>query len=414
MPGPAAAADRCGRHSRRRCVRRECAPRSRARRTKKDWMPSRAAHLRPARVVKKDQVDIARIIELVAAELAHAEDDEPAVALRIVRRSASVDSPLAAPPGAADGAARPRAPPRQNGSSAPVCCSSDQAPASSATAASKRDAALGDPQAPHQRRRIFAKIFGTSMAAADLGEERIGAFLDEAGQKCPLLDRDCRSETGCCRRSPQAGACREGWRSIGAPHPTAGIAFGQGQRLVPGLEAKGEPALVGRLRQPAHHRGRGEITASSRMPDPSGDTGRSEVSGQDGFATRSDAGSSMRTPMNRFVDAASRLGELADATRSAPPSRMARLLAAALILVVAVRPVAPDARSDRARSADALCRRKLSTGPATGSSIAISGVRFGIDRDKHRARSVARRRSPVASGRRAGRSLFRRCRRVSA
>ncbi len=42
-------------------------------------------HPRPRGVVKQYQVDIARIVELAPAELAQAEHDQPAVALRIVR-----------------------------------------------------------------------------------------------------------------------------------------------------------------------------------------------------------------------------------------------------------------------------------------------------------------------------------------
>src|SRR6516162_7295749 len=49
---------------------------------------------RPGRVVKKDQIDIARIIELVSAELAHAEDDEPAVTLRLVQRRKADRAPV--------------------------------------------------------------------------------------------------------------------------------------------------------------------------------------------------------------------------------------------------------------------------------------------------------------------------------
>ncbi len=158
------------------------------------------SHPRLCRVVKKDQVDIARIIELVAAKLAHAEDDEPAVPLRIVRvGEASIDrwrrrlrsrwrsaAPIAA---------------SANRLSAAVCCSSDQAPASSATAASKRDAAFGDPQAPHQRRRIFAEICVQSRWRRQ-SPRRAGRRLPRrGGSGNPTPRPRGRSETGCCRRS---------------------------------------------------------------------------------------------------------------------------------------------------------------------------------------------------------------------
>ena len=113
----------------------------------------------------------------------------------------------------------------------------------------KRDPAFGDPQAPHQRRRIFAKICGQFDGSSSLGEERVGSFLDQAGQECPLLDRhSAQKRTVAKDRREQALAAR------GCAPPACrfdpGVALGEGQSLVPSLEPKGKAAFVSRFRQP--------------------------------------------------------------------------------------------------------------------------------------------------------------------
>ena len=114
----------------------------------------------------------------------------------------------------------------------------------------KRDTSLRDTQAPHQGRRIFAKIFGLFDAGGDFVKERVGPFLDKAGQEGPFFDCD----------AAQKGAVAENRReqafagTRGAPLPReirGGLPLCQGERLVPGVETEGEPARVGRFRQPA-------------------------------------------------------------------------------------------------------------------------------------------------------------------
>ena len=112
----------------------------------------------------------------------------------------------------------------------------------------KRDPAFGDPQAPHQRRRIFAKICGQFDGGSRIGEERVGTFLDEAGQECPVLDRHpAQKRTVAKDRREQALAAR------GCAPATRrfnrGVASGEGQGLVPSLEPKGKAAFVRRFGQ---------------------------------------------------------------------------------------------------------------------------------------------------------------------
>jgi len=58
----------------------------------------------------------------------------------------------------------------------------------------KRHPTLGDAQAPHQRRRIFAKIFGDLDGGNGFGKDGIGAFLDDPCQERLLPDRDTAQE----------------------------------------------------------------------------------------------------------------------------------------------------------------------------------------------------------------------------
>ena len=145
-------------------------------------------HPRPSRVVKQNQVDIARIVEFGAAKLAHAEHDQPAVVLRIGRVgqrdqvSCSCLTQQMAQPAPTAASAKQL--------SAPVCCSSDQVPASSATAASSAVRRLA-----MRRRRINAAVSSSEIVerfglGRDFLERRIGAFFDEAGQEPPFLDRE--------------------------------------------------------------------------------------------------------------------------------------------------------------------------------------------------------------------------------
>ena len=87
------------------------------------------------------------------------------------------------------------------------------------------------------------------MPAAISCEERVGTLLDKAGQKGPFFNGDAAQKGAVAenrREQAFAGTC-------GAPlagEIRGGVSLCQGERLVPGFEPKGEPARVGRFRQP--------------------------------------------------------------------------------------------------------------------------------------------------------------------
>ena len=188
--GPGAAADRCEKRSHRRCARRECA-RGRARaRPNSDCARSGAGARRARRVIQKDQIDIARIVQLLAAELA---DDRA--------RSARCRAPD-----------RPDRPGRSRRSRASVAQQVAQRGADRGVgeAAQRRHLAFERPasgklgDAPRAARRGGARCAARASAAArsaplssrhstaasDLLERRVGPFLDQPGQEIPFGDRD--------------------------------------------------------------------------------------------------------------------------------------------------------------------------------------------------------------------------------
>jgi len=112
----------------------------------------------PRRVVKKDQIDIAGVIELVPTELAHAKDDQPAVALRLVDRCKAdgASSHCLTQQMAQCSPERPVGKPAEGGGLLVERPGADQF----SHGGDKCDPAFGDPQAPHQSCRILAKICG--------------------------------------------------------------------------------------------------------------------------------------------------------------------------------------------------------------------------------------------------------------
>ena len=149
-------------------------------------------HMRPRRVIEKDQVDIARIIELATAELAHAEHDEPAVLLQpigICRLDRAGAHRLAqqVPQGGADCSL---------GETAQRQGLLFQRPAAGkfGDRGEKGRAPPRNSEPPHQRRRIFAKISRLLDACGEAVEDGIGTGLDEAGQEGPFLYRGIRKE----------------------------------------------------------------------------------------------------------------------------------------------------------------------------------------------------------------------------
>jgi len=143
-------------------------------------MPSPPTNLRTGRVVEKDQVDIARIIELVAPELPHSEDDQSAVALGVGGDRGGDAFALRLTQEVAHRRAE-----RCLGETAQRFHLLLERPGSGKLGhgGEKRHPTLGDAQAPHQRRRIFAKIFGDLDGGNGFGKDWIGAFLDDPCQE---------------------------------------------------------------------------------------------------------------------------------------------------------------------------------------------------------------------------------------
>ena len=144
--------------------------------------------LNPARVVEKDQIDIARIIELGTAELSHPQHDQSAVLLRHTRIGKN-GKPLA----------------RRLSQQVAQCCAQGRlgeaaesrsllierpSPRKFGHSSKKCDATLRHAQAPHQRLPVFAEISGLRDARGDLGKQRVGALIDEAAEESPFLDGD--------------------------------------------------------------------------------------------------------------------------------------------------------------------------------------------------------------------------------
>ena len=151
-------------------------------------MPVARTHPCRRRVIEDDQIDIARVIELVPAEFADAEHDEPAVLLRLVRIRER-DEPLARR--LAQQVAQ-RSAERRLGKAAERRGLLLEGPDTRQLGkrGDKCDAPLGDTQAPHHRRRIFAKILGFFDAGGDVVEQRVGTLLDKACQKGPFFNGD--------------------------------------------------------------------------------------------------------------------------------------------------------------------------------------------------------------------------------
>src|SRR4029077_13109385 len=198
----------------------------------------------PARVIKKDQIYIARIIKFIPTKLAHAEDDEPTVALRIVYRlAADTASARRLTQQMAQGG--PEHPLGKPGKSTGLLLERPGADQFS-HGGDKRDPSFGDAQAPHKRCHIFAKIGAQFDSRSSLREERVGTFLDKAGQECPIFDRDsAQKRTVAKDRREQTLAARR--RAPLARRLNRGVASGDRQRLVPSLEPERKAAFVGRF-----------------------------------------------------------------------------------------------------------------------------------------------------------------------
>ena len=90
----------------------------------------------------------------------------------------------------------------------------------------KRDATLGAAQAAHQGCRVFADIFGFFDSPGDFFENRVGALLDEAGQKDPFLDREA-AQKGTVAENRREEASSRGCRAQRAGQIGSGVALCQ-------------------------------------------------------------------------------------------------------------------------------------------------------------------------------------------
>jgi hypothetical protein len=142
----------------------------------------------PSDIIQNDQIDIARIIQLVPPELSYSEHDEPAVALRFVWISQG-EKPLASrlAQQVAQSCAQRRLSEATEGHGLPL---ERPSPGELRHGGKQCHAALSNPQTAHQRRDIFARIFGLLDTGGDFGEEWVRIFLDQAGQEGPFLDGD--------------------------------------------------------------------------------------------------------------------------------------------------------------------------------------------------------------------------------
>ncbi len=197
-------------------------------------------------VIQKDQIDIARIIELIAAEFSHAQHDQPALPLRLTRIQEG-DEPFA---GRLAQQVTQRCAQGRLREAAESCRLLLERPGTDKFRhrGDKCDATLGDSQARHHGRRLFAKICGPFDTSGDLGEERVGTFLEEAGQQGPFFDCDAAQKGAVAehRRKQTFAGVR---RTPGSGEIGGGIAFRQREGLTPGIEPEGESAGVGRLGQ---------------------------------------------------------------------------------------------------------------------------------------------------------------------
>jgi hypothetical protein len=137
------------------------------------------------RVEQKDQIDIARVVEFAAAELAHAENDEPAVRLRPLRIG---EPDRAAFMGGAQQMTQRRTQGRFGEAAQRVhLLFEGPAPGKFGDACDESDAPSGDAQSSHQEGLVVVPADAGFDSADGLPEDRIGAVLDQAEQEAPFL-----------------------------------------------------------------------------------------------------------------------------------------------------------------------------------------------------------------------------------
>ena len=268
MPDPGAAADRCGTTYPSPVCSSRIRTSSRVRRTNKRLRAVVRRYPDHRRVIEKDQIDIARVIELIPAELAHAEHEKPAVLLRLVR-DGEREEPFARR--LAQEVAQRRAQRRfgKAAQRAGLLLEGPQ-PGKLGDGGEKRDAPLwqsaGAASAPPYLRQ-YLRFFRRRRRFAENGS---GAVLDKAGQKSPFFDGDAAQKGAVAENRREQAACQGLRRSNGARDRAAGLSCARDERLVPGFETESEPAACRPVSAAGHHRGRGEITVSSGSPAGAG------------------------------------------------------------------------------------------------------------------------------------------------
>ena len=212
------------------------------------------------RVVEKDQVDIARIIKLPAAELAHRKDNQAAPAfgiLRVDRRD------RAAGRGGLQQMAHRRADCGFGKAAERGHLLFERpAPGQLGDSSQQSDAPLGEAQPPHQRRPIFAAIGVSLGRRGNFLKQRVGAFLDQTGQEIPFGDGDPAQERTVAEdRAEQAFAARG--CAPGAGERGTALVLRLGKRRLPGAGAQGEQTHIRRNWQPVTLR-RGAVWGEMR------------------------------------------------------------------------------------------------------------------------------------------------------
>ncbi len=200
---------------------------------------------RSRRIEKQDQVDIARIVELAGAELAHAEHDQPAIVLRIGRVR---EHDPAFCSGLAQQMAQ-RCTDRRFGKAAERCGLLFERPGAGKLGdrGQQRGAAFGDAQPPHQRRGVLAVVDRVIDRLYDPSEKRIRSIFDQSGQKLPLSDREPAKKGRVAKNRCQQPFARRRTAPVTCSR-SSGSRF-DGQRRPPGFEAERETPLICRPRQ---------------------------------------------------------------------------------------------------------------------------------------------------------------------
>ena len=227
----------------------------------------------PRRVVEQDEVDITRVIELAAAQLAHAEHDQAAVL-----NGGRIGRDEAVRRGVAQHMMQRRVE-RRLGEAGQGLHLAFEIPGAGQVGGrdGQRHPAPGDAQAPHQRRVSFEFRRRLARFGDEFLERRIGARFDEAGQERPFADRDTGQERAVAEHRREEPAPR----GRIAPRARGGGVGRLAQRL-PARPPRPVRAAVGR-RAAAARRGQGRkaITVSPRGSGARRDTRPPPGSGQD-------------------------------------------------------------------------------------------------------------------------------------